>query len=115
MTGNIAGRSEEEVKQFVLERLSQWIKTSVEDVDVTDDMEFTILSQIYDNIVCDKMLSKPQAKYLESKLEDDLQEHIDVLATGCRGSIIIEIDALSIYPDAWAMYCRPGAYACTRS
>jgi len=115
MTGNIAGRSEEEVKQFVLERLSQWIKTSVEEADVTDDMEVTILSQIYDKIVCDKMLSKPQAKYLESKLEDDLQEHIDVLATGCRGSIILQIDALSIYPDVWGMYCRPGTYACTRS
>jgi hypothetical protein len=74
-------------------------------VDVDEDF----VSQLYGDIDHGKMLYKEQAKWLEKYLDDEyrfLAEHTYIEGS----SYILHIDSLSIYADAWAMYCRPGTY-----
>jgi hypothetical protein len=102
----MAERSREEVQEFVLERIGQWSADMIEE---SNTEEHETLTSTYSDIERGKMLYKHQAKWLERKLEDEcrfLAEH----SLNSNSSFILQVDSLSIYADAWAIYCRPGTY-----
>lgn len=102
----MAERSREEVQEFVLGRIEEWLSTQ-DRLDIADN--YDKIEQIERDIDHNKMLYKHQAKLLETLLEDEykfLAQH-----TYREGSsYILHMDSLSIYADAWAIYCRPGTY-----
>lgn len=102
----MAERTRAEVKEFVLGRITQWLHQldSLEDAG-----ECVALDHLYGHIENNMMLYKEEAKALERRLEDEckfLHDH----TYNENSSYILHIDSLSIYADAWALYCRPGTY-----
>jgi hypothetical protein len=102
-----AGRDKDEVKEWVLER----IQNKLDGLDILEDAGvYRHLEMIQGHIEHDIMLHKEEAKTLESILESELRYEVEQMAHREPSSIILKVDELSIYPDAWGLYCRPGTY-----
>lgn len=110
MEGYIVGRSTDEVKEWILERIKLWL----EDIDMLEEAsDYTQLDMIAGYIENNIMLYQTEAYELERRLQADLQTslrrttrsgmHMERINISC-------VDVLSIYADAWGMYCRPGSY-----
>lgn len=97
-------RDKEEVQEFIISRLDSWFTHMDRDTE-----EYSLLSKAYDNIQTGCMLTRAQAKALENRLEEEARYQA-LTAHDKSGNFILAIDSLSIYPDVWAEYCRPGTY-----
>jgi len=105
----VARRSVEDVQEWILEHIREWIS----DYDTTGELDSDTRSKldtIYAKIEDNQMLSKSEAKILHDNLLGDLRwvlanEHHDI-----NRITLSDIDSLSIYADAWGLYCRPGTY-----
>ena len=103
----LRGRDIEEVQEFVLELLDQWVGISIDDDTLEDGIRTAGLIQTC--IRHDVMINKHAAKWLEDLLSEDLRKKLDHWQYESRNPMLA-VGVLSIYSDAWAMYCRPGAY-----
>lgn len=100
-------RTTEQVKGFILERVEQWLSDEGDSVGVSS--EYEVLEEIEQYIANDKMLHRHQAKLLETLLDNECR-FLAEQTFNSNGLYILQIDTLSIYPDVWAVYCRPGTY-----
>ena len=102
-------RDIEVVKDFVLGRLEDIIDGMAETtMDKYDAEVFYTLMDVKENIELGTMLTKDMATQLNETLEMDMQTAI--LNRYPENLNISAIDELSIYSDAWYIYCRPGTY-----
>lgn len=99
----VSSRYTADVKEWVLGKLKEAIEAQELPFEDTD------IPAIHSDIKNNKMLYKEQAKWLEEYLETECRSKVDNLQF-LSGSTILAIDELSIYADAWGMYCRPGTY-----
>lgn len=102
-------RDIEDVKEFVLELID---KALVEDKEVVPE-DIEMMNNISEYIKSGEMLYKEMARYLNDLLQVNLTRELNEKSS--YGEIIEDvsihhIDVLSIYSDAWAIYCRPGTY-----
>jgi hypothetical protein len=105
MAGIITKRSEEEVKDWLVDRIDKY------QIDTEDSELVYKLEEIKDSVkYFDNMLTKAQATLLDKLVQEDATE---VLGRGNDGymTAIQYIDELSIYTDVWQMYLRPGTYS----
>mgnify|MGYP003409427710 FL=1 len=104
MAGVITKRSEEEVTEWVIERIDKY------QLDSEDRQHIDSLDDLRDAIKFNPMLTKTQARLLEKLLSEDASE---VLGRGNDSyhTAIQYIDRLSIYTDVWQMYCKQGTYS----
>jgi hypothetical protein len=107
MYHTVPGRDRDDVKEWVLGR----IQNKLEGLDIVEEAGvYRHLEMIQGHIEHDIMLHKEEAKTLESILESELRYEVENLAHQLPSSIILKVDELSIYSDAWGLYCRPGTY-----
>jgi hypothetical protein len=104
MAGIITKRSEEEVTDWLVDRIDKY------QLDTEDRGHILKLQHISDDVRNGIMLSKPQVDLLDKLVQEDATE---VLGRGNDGyrTAIQYIDELSIYNDVWQMYLRPGTYS----
>lgn len=101
------GRSREEVQEFVVSRVEKWLCDMIEQGEGIEEQQ--VLWDLRDDMNNNKMLLKPQAMLLDERLEEECRIQTEVAL--CKsGRLVLAIDELSIYADAWAQYCRPGTY-----
>lgn len=104
MAGFITKRSEEDVRDWLVDRIDKY------QLDSEDRVHILKLQHISDDIKNDIMLTKAQVAMLDQLVQEDATE---VLGRGNDGymTAIQYIDELSIYNDVWQMYIRPGTYS----
>lgn len=103
MAGIITKRSEEEVREWLIERIDRY------QLDTEDNGLVIRLEDIKEDIKDNQMLTKVKARLLDKLVSQDATE---VLGRGNDRyrTAIQYIDELSIYSDVWQMYLRPGSY-----
>lgn len=103
----IAGRDVSDVRYFVMARLMNFIQENRHDEDMGE--EVTKARVVRSAIRSKVMLHKNDAKWLEEFLHNELSYRV-VEEGGHQSNLMLWIDDLSIYSDAWGLYCRPGTY-----
>lgn len=104
----VSGRAIEDVREFVTDKLDDHITGAK----MHNDMDaVSIAVSIAHDISAELMLTKDQAKWLKIFLDRDMNDKLESLSRGRGGISLSDIDELSIYADAWGLYCRPGAYS----
>jgi hypothetical protein len=105
------GRSKDEVEYWMVPKLMAFIQENRRDEFMEDSV--ALARSVRHSIRRSEMLCKNEAKWLEDWLEESLTDEIAGI-TGEGEYIaelnILKIDSLSIYADAWAIWCRPGSY-----
>ena len=101
-------RDVQEVKLFILERLRQFILDHIEEEGLEEQVSTAriVLKSIRNEV----MLNKEDAKWLEEFIDNELEYRIENEYKHSR-NLALFIDELSIYSDAWGLYCRPGTYS----
>lgn len=108
MIERVMGRAIEDVREWTTDKLDDYIAECVAD----NDMEqVPLVTSIAHDISAKEMLTKEQAKWLKRYLDKDMNNKLEELSRGRGGISLSDIDELSIYADAWGLYCRPGTYS----
>lgn len=103
----VMGRAIEDVREFVMDKLDNHIEMWKRYEE--DDIPMAV--SIAHDISAKEMLTKEQAKWLKQFLDEDMNDKIESLIQAKQGLDLSDIDELSIYADAWGLYCRPGTYS----
>lgn len=103
-------RDRKEVKDFVHSKLMEYIMERRHNEDTEVQEAVATARKARGAIRHDKMLDKDSAKWLEEFLNNDLKDKW-VGYSHYNGNLMLVVDDLSIYADAWAIYCRPGTYS----
>lgn len=103
----VMGRAIEDVREFVTDQLDNYIEMWKQ----YEEDDIPMATSIAHDISANQMLEKEQAKWLKQFLDKDMNDKIESLIRDKQGLDLSDIDELSIYADAWGLYCRPGTYS----
>lgn len=102
-------REVQEVRHWVMSKLMECIQEDRHTDDTEIQEAVALARHIRSNIRNEVMLTKNMAKWLEEFLNNDLKDKW-IGFSHYKGNLLLVVDDLSIYADAWALYCRPGTY-----
>ena len=106
----ISGRYVEDVQRFTVDLIETWL----EENQLGDDKQTTEgASAIIDAINWGNMLNREQAMWLKELLQTSVTSKVqETTIHGLRNQFLdlSTLDDLSIYADAWGLYCKPGTY-----
>jgi hypothetical protein len=105
----LSARDNETVKEFVLEQVQDYLNAMI--LNDPNNEEQDTVSGIYGSIEQGHMLDKEEAKYLQDTiLLPAMEGGIASLARYEGWDVFSRLEDLSIYVDAYYLYCRPGTY-----
>jgi len=105
----VMSRDVEEVEEWVVGKLDNWLKDATYEDEVCGDVQ--LVQGIRYNIQKGNLLNKEQATWLKEILENHLERAISahMQFRGTDG-LLLQVDTWSIYSDAWGMFCRSSTF-----
>lgn len=104
----LQGRYVDDVREHVTDSLDTWIEWADNEGDIDKD-DIATASSIAHDLCAGHMLEKEQAKWLKAWINDQVSTAVANKGVDRVGAL--EIDELSIWADAWGLYCKPGTYS----